>query len=116
MEFRIKIMEIMTCIAKYWLEWLFGLIGAAAIGLCRKLQKKIKKMQLRQAATELGVQALLRAEIIHIYNKYMDRGEMPIYERENVAELFKQYTNLGGNGVIQELVEKLNDLPTPPQT
>ena len=74
-----------------------------------------KKMQCRQAATELGVQALLRAEIIHIYNKYMEKGKMPIYERENVAELFKQYTNLGGNGVIKELLEKLNNLPTPPQ-
>ena len=107
-------MSILNYITKYWLEWTCGLIGTATLGLFSRFIIKFKKMQSRQAATELGVQALLRAEIIHIYNKYMDRGEMPIYERENVAELFKQYTNLGGNGVIKELIEKLNDLPTPP--
>ncbi len=91
------------------------MIGTAILGLFSRFIIKFKKMQTRQAATELGVQALLRAEIIHIYNKYMDRGEMPIYERENVAELYKQYNNLGGNGVIKELIEKLNNLPTPPE-
>ena len=107
-------MSIFTYIEKYWLEWTCGIAGAATLGFFSRLIMKFKKMQSRQAATELGVQALLRAEIIHIYNKYMDKGLMPIYERENIAELFKQYTNLGGNGVIKELIEKLYDLPTPP--
>lgn len=105
----------MSNLSKYWIEWIFSISGTVILGLFSKLVIKFKKMQARQAATELGVQALLRAEIIHLYNKYMDRGEMPIYERENAEELFKQYTNLGGNGVIKELIEKLNDLPIPPQ-
>ena len=108
-------MPILSYIQSYWLEWVFGLAATALFSIFSRLFIKFKKMQSRQAATELGVQALLRAEIIHIYNKYMEKRQMPIYERENVAELFKQYTNLGGNGVIKELLEKLNNLPTPPQ-
>ena len=61
---------------------------------------------------ELGTQALLRAQIIHIYNKYIEKGYVPIYERENVNELYEQYKNLGGNGTIKTLMQKLDDLPT----
>jgi len=107
-------MSMLNYVSKYWIEWSCGIMGTLILGIFSRLAIKFKRMQSRQAATELGVQALLRAEMIHIYNKYMERGEMPIYERENIAELFKQYTNLGGNGVIKELIEKLYDLPTPP--
>lgn len=103
-------------IAKYWAGWACGLVAAALAGFAKLFQRKLKRMKVRQDAMELGVQALLRAEIIHIYNKYMDRGEMPVYERENVQELLKQYKNLGGNGAIKDLVEKLFDLPTPKRT
>ena len=109
-------MSIIAYIDRYWPEWISGVLATVSFGIFSRIIMKFKKMQLRQAATELGVQALLRAEIIQIYNKYMEAGAMPIYERENAAELFSQYTNLGGNGVIKELIEKLNDLPTPHQS
>ena len=95
-------------IVKYWAGWLCGLMAAGLACLGRKY----KHMARKQCAIENGMQALLRAQIIHIYSKYIELGYMPVYERENVSELFKQYTCLGGNGVIKELVEKLCKLPT----
>ena len=41
----------------------------------------------------------------------MDRGFCPIYARERDG-LTKEYYNLGGNGVVHKLVDKLQALPT----
>jgi len=38
---------------------------------------------------------------------------VPIYARENIEQLYAQYTNLGGNGTITELMNKLRAMPTP---
>lgn len=100
-------------IARCWVGWACAAAGASVLSFFGCMAKKYRKMQRRQQATELGVQALLRAQIIHIYNKYMDRGELPIYERENIDGLIKQYVNLGGNGIVPGLVERLYALPTP---
>ena len=97
---------------KYWLAWVYGIICVALTTAFGCLVKKYKKMCGRQYAMELGTQALLRAQIIHIYNKYMEKGYLPIYERENIDELYIQYKNLGGNGTITSLMEKLIALPT----
>ena len=72
----------------------------------------IKTFKKRLSATEKGVQALLRAEIIRLYNKYIELKVIPIYERENLEHLFVEYKALGGNGVIESLKEKLDELPT----
>lgn len=99
--------------------WIISISGVGAV-MGALVNKRIdsnsnrqEEMQIRQHATEKGVQALLRAQIISIYNKYMDMGSIPIYERENIEHLYTEYKALGGNGVIESLMDKLTDLPTP---
>lgn len=46
-----------------------------------------------------------------MYNKYSELGRFPIYERENLEHLYAEYKALGGNGVVEGLVEDLNELP-----
>ena len=72
----------------------------------------IKALKLKLKAVENGTQALLRSQIITIYNKYINKEYMPIYERENLEHLYIEYKVLGGNGVIENLMEKLDELPT----
>jgi len=98
---------------KYWAGWLCGILGSVILGAWTMLLSKYKKLHNKQCAIELGVQALLRSQLIQLYNKYMEIGAVPIYERENIEQLYIQYENLGGNGVMTELLEKLNALPTP---
>ena len=57
-------------------------------------------------------QAILRDRIIQMYNIYKEKGYMPIYARESLEHMFNEYKNLGGNGVIKTLVERLYQLPT----
>lgn len=86
-------------------------LGAAATIMGFAVKKLAKKVS-EQEAIKLGVQALLRDRIIQIYNASMDKGYCPIYERENIDALAKEYHSLGGNGVVTGLLEKLSDLPT----
>ena len=44
----------------------------------------IKASQGQNEAVRLGLQAILRENIIANYNKYRDKGYMPIYARESV--------------------------------
>lgn len=63
----------------------------------------------------LGLQALLRDRIIRMYNSYTkDKGFLPITARESLKNMYEQYHNLGGNGVITDLVNKLYTLPVEP--
>ena len=60
----------------------------------------------------LGVQALLRAQMIDDYNKWEERGYAPIYARQNFENCWAQYHALGANGVMDDLHKKFLDLPT----
>lgn len=95
-------------IVKYWVEFAFGIATTVMGVVMRKMVKKVNE----QEAIKLGVQALLRDRIIQAYNHHYDRGYCPIYARENIQQLAKQYFNLGGNGVVHSLLEKLDELPT----
>ena len=59
-----------------------------------------------------GVQALLRAQMINDYNKWMEKGYAPIYARQNFENCWEQYHKLGVNGVMDDLHNKFLELPT----
>ena len=63
---------------------------------------------------KLGVQALLRAQMIHDYNKWSERGYAPIYARENFQNCWAQYHALGANGVMDDIHIKFLALPIEP--
>lgn len=95
-------------IVRYWLEVIFGLVIAGLGCGYRGLAKRVKE----QEAIKLGIQALLRDRIIQSYNSYTEKTYCPIYARENIEALYKQYYALGGNGMITNLIEHMRDLPT----
>lgn len=92
-------------IAQYWLEVLFGLV-LSGVGVSFKMTFKQFK------ALKLGLQAMLRNSIIEQYNKYIDKESIPIYALENVTAMYTQYHALGGNGTITHLYQELLELPT----
>ena len=94
-------------IAQYWLEFLFGLLSGAILYIL----KKIYGLYKRQKAVEQGVQALLRNELIRRYRGYESKGEISILDKENIEHMFKEYTNLGGNGTVKAMYEDLLELP-----
>lgn len=77
-------------------------------------KKRIDLLEIQETATKNGTKALLRSAIVDQYEKYIKRGYFPLYSRENVDELYKEYKTLLGNGVIDVLLQKLYALPTEP--
>lgn len=98
------------------MEWynilisIFSLLGIPSIvfALIRKLIKRL-------VATEKGVQAMLRAQMISEYNKAKDKGYAPIYAKDNFENMWKNYHNLGVNGVMDDTRAKYMSLPDRPE-
>ena len=59
----------------------------------------------------MALQATLRNSILDIYNTRMQTGFITMYEKQNLAELFKQYEALDGNCFVHNCVDELNNLP-----
>lgn len=99
-------------ILKYWPQGLYALITAIFAWAGKRLSNEVKQNKQDNEAMRAGMKALLRAEIISTYNHYENAGYMPIYARENLHDLHKQYTALGGNGAINDLMEIASEWPT----
>ena len=69
-------------------------------------------MRNQVRGVRLGVQALLRAQLIADWNHYSEKGFAPIYARENFENVYQQYHNLGANGVMDDIRSKFLALPT----
>ena len=66
-------------------------------------------------AMRKGIRALLRADLIRLYNKYHDDLEYcPIYVKQSLEDEYKQYHALKGNGVGTQMYNALMALPTEP--
>ena len=92
----------------YWLEAFFG----GALALLGLVNRRISRRMRELDSVRMGVQALLRDRIIQSYNHYIDKGFCPIYALESMQAMYAEYHNLGGNGTITELMEKIRELPT----
>lgn len=89
-------------------QWLC-LLGVPAL-----LAASIKFILSQIKSVRLGVQALLRAQLVSEYNKWEDRGWAPIYARQNFENCWLQYHNMGKNGVMDDLHARFLALPTEP--
>ena len=68
-------------------------------------------------AQRRGIRALLRADIIRLYNKYHeDLKYCPIFVKEALEDEYQQYHALKGNGVGTNLYNAIMALPTEPPT
>lgn len=89
---------------------------SATIATIKQKKNKIteENIQTEQKllTVQLGLQALLRANMINDYNRWNEKGYAPIYARENFENCWKQYHTLGANGVMDDIHKKFMELPT----
>lgn len=106
-------------IAELALRWAvpFVLTGAASLigARCGTRRERLKKASVRDETIGLGLQCLLRAEIIRSAEKYHDKGFCPVYAREALQRAYDSYHNLGGNDVATELYRRTMALPSDPE-
>ena len=94
--------SILTLILQYFERKSIRKEQAAERERIRQETAEAKKAD-KSDAVALGVQALLRTQMIDIYETWYKKGHAPIYVRDNFANLFKQYEALGANGVMTDM-------------
>lgn len=87
-------------IIKYWIEILLTSITSGIVYMFKQY-----------IGLKNGMKALLRNEIIRIYDKQDNLGYCPSYMKENIKEMYENYHKLGGNGLVTKMVDKLYELP-----
>ncbi len=97
-------------VCEFWVVWVCGLLSASLALIGKHMWSQWHKMDRRQTAIELGVQALLRDRILTAYYHYLERDWITLHGLENVEAMYTQYHALGGNGTVTKLVEDLRKL------
>lgn len=94
-----------------FIKWLVPFLCGGVITLSGMLVAQVKKNKSRQDAVELGLQSLLRAEIIRQHEKWEEKRYCPIYAKEALKRTYDSYHLLGGNDVATKLYKDTLDLP-----
>ncbi len=94
-----------------FIKWLIPFVCG---GIITAFATYIKMRKKKDSAVELGVQCLLRAEIIRSHEKYTAQGYCPVHAKEAVKREYKAYGTLDGNDVATELYHNILKLPTTP--
>lgn len=64
-----------------------------------------------QEAMTGGMRSMLRAELLHEYNKWTDKGYCPMESKEYVERTYSSYHALGGNGLGTSMYNEVMALP-----
>ncbi len=93
-------------------QWLC-LLGVPSIltAITGLVLQKVKGIKSDNESVKLGIQALLRAQMIADWNKYSEKGYAPIYAKDSFESCWVQYHNLGANGVMNGIHDKFMALP-----
>ncbi len=62
-------------------------------------------------ALKKGMRALLKNEIIRVYEIYIKLGYCPSFIKENVKQIYESYHKLKGNGMGTSMVNEIYKLP-----
>ena len=97
-----------------------GLVGVLiAVFLKRPLERRVsenedanRRVEAQNAATMLGVQALLRDRLVQAFEFYLARGWIGTGERDIVENIYTQYEALGPNNVISDIYNQVRALPS----
>lgn len=84
-----------------------SVISSLAVAGIYKIYHKVPSIETLRN----GMCAILRNNIIQSCKKYIEIGEKPLYEVNNVSMMYEAYHALGGNGSVTSLYEMFNKLP-----
>lgn len=98
----------MEVLQQHWVTILTLLIEC---GVLKYIYNFLKEYKARDAARDNAIRSLLRTEIISICHHTEEKGFLPIYNLENLNDMYKAYQALGGNGAISELYNHIKNYP-----
>ena len=71
----------------------------------------LKRQNKKRDANSKGTMLLLRVQLIEYHEKWTERGYTTKHGIENFIEMYDSYHALGGNGMVTQLLEEVQELP-----
>lgn len=82
-------------------------IVVASNGLWGLIQYKISSKDNKKSAVEKGLLAVLHDRLYQACKYHIRKDYVTVEEFDNIKYMYEAYTNLGGNGTVKILYEKL---------
>lgn len=95
-----------------FINWIIPFVCGGAVSMASAAIALRHKKKARDEAMGMGLQCLLRAEIIRQHEKWMAAAYCPIYAKEALKRAYVVYHALGGNDIATNMVEDLMALST----
>lgn len=86
------------------------IVGYVGIKI-KKHEDDKEKERKESEAIKQGIRAVLRDRILQAYNHFSVKGKIKIEELENISNMYIAYHNLGGNGVVTSIYNKVLEIP-----
>ena len=96
---------------EYWLAFIMGGIAYIFKRYLKNLDEKFDRFLLDNKAMKAGIQVLLRDRIRQSHNFLMNKGFATVEDRDAICNMYEQYHNLGANGVVDNLMDEISQLP-----
>lgn len=103
------IIEIITYALRSYVTYVLLAFGGVIV---HYIKKSIRVATERNRILHESVRAMLRNDIITMYSDAQRKGYCPIYVKDNVKTLARPYRDIGGNGVVDKLVDEILAMPT----
>lgn len=87
-------------------------IGTAVYLYIKRKDEQMEVVFKELKTLKLGVHSILFDILTGIYSEKADVGYCNIEDRKKIEKLYGVYRKLGGNGTVEVLMEKLQELPT----
>ena len=75
--------------------------------LVTKTIEQNEKLQAEIDKQSNALQATLRNSILNLYYKCKERGSITMFEKQNLIQLYENYTALNGNSFVKDCVSQL---------
>lgn len=110
-------------IAKYWVQWIFGVITSILAAGYAKLSKKFKdnkeeqRKKAEQDAKEMqalkdGMRSMLRRQIIKDCEDAISLKHCNVDSKSTINNMYSSFKALGDELAIKQLVDVVQSLPT----
>ena len=86
------------------------IVGYVGLKIKKREEEKEKEIEESEAIKN-GIRAVLRDRILQAYNHFSAKGKIHIEELENISNMYIAYHNLGGNGVVTSIYNKVLEIP-----
>lgn len=85
------------------------------LGFIYGVRKMIKKDRGAHKKLEGGLRSMLRAQILQMYETGIKNDGMTLFQKSTAEELYMDYKNLGGNGFVEDLMNKIHNMNEIPE-